>query len=159
GICTPGTSTCVDGSFETCQGAVEAAIRDCSSTEDNDCDGTPDNIDPACECKPGDTRSCEEHLELDGNGECQAGTETCAASVDGSSSSWGDCVGSVGPKAADSCTVVGDDGNCNGDPNDSCDCSSDSDCDDGVSCTTNTCENLTCENAVSSGFCLIDGEC
>lgn len=127
---------------------------------DGNCDGASHNTnDAACACIAGETRPCEEHPGLDGEGPCRAGSQTCLVSVDGSSSSWGDCVGSVGPAAQDSCSVVGDDGNCNGEPNDACDCESDADCDDGVACTTDSCADLVCEHPIEPGFCRIGGEC
>ncbi|HVZ32051.1 MAG TPA: hypothetical protein VG963_06490 [Polyangiaceae bacterium] len=43
GICQHGTSTCRNGGFGACEGAVFAGRRDCSSPQDNDCDGLPDN--------------------------------------------------------------------------------------------------------------------
>lgn len=130
------------------------------STADNH-DGSPENTtdETALTCTPEETRPCEQHPGLDGNGQCQPGSQVCIASADGSTSSWGDCVGSVGPATQDSCSVVGDDGNCNGEPNDSCDCQSDSDCDDGIACTSDSCTDLTCEHPLQPGFCHIDGEC
>ncbi len=40
-------------------------------------------------------------------------------------------------------------------------CTSDDQCDDGIDCTTDTCDmqTYTCQNVVSDGFCLIDGTC
>jgi cysteine-rich repeat protein len=44
------------------------------------------------------------------------------AGADSQTSDWGPCEGSVGPGAADSCEVAGDDTDCDGSPNGGCDC-------------------------------------
>jgi hypothetical protein len=122
GQCKKGISRCIEGTWGACEGAVVEAARDCSSKEDLDCDGAADNsLDEACQCPVGAKRECDAHPNLDGNGACRSGEQTCVASVDGSSSAWSACTGSIGPEDADSCTVV-DDGNCNGTPNDGCQC-------------------------------------
>lgn len=159
GRCEPGKSVCADGAYRACEGAVEAIARDCSSTEDNDCDGVADDtLDGVCQCKPGDVRACDQHPGLDGKGQCQAGSQTCVAAEDGSSSAWSECTGAVGPELQDSCDGV-DDSNCNGIPNEGCSCTSDADCDDSVACTEDACEDGACKNTVASGFCRIDGQC
>lgn len=159
GRCMPGVSVCVDGTYQPCAGAVEAGPRDCSSSEDNDCDGTADNTtDGVCRCEPGTTRPCDEHPGLDGNGPCEAGSQTCVAVADGSSSDWTECTGSVGPELRDACDGT-DDSDCNGVPNEGCSCTSDADCDDDASCTQDTCEDGACVSSVQSGFCRISGQC
>lgn len=50
-------------------------------------------------------------------GNCRRGQKTCLAS-----GQWGACLGVVGPYPQDDCSVRGDDANCNGAPNDGCDC-------------------------------------
>lgn len=161
GICKPGKSVCVDGSFRECEGAVNATTRDCSSSNDNDCDGVADNApDSSCECIPGGPPlPCDEHPSFDGNGPCKAGSRICEAGADGATSQWGDCTGAVGPAPQDSCIVLGDDANCNGEPNDGCSCTIDTDCDDDRACTANTCTDGTCQQTIASGSCLIDGNC
>jgi hypothetical protein len=123
GICQLGSQTCVNGTFGQCLGAVFAAPRDCSSSQDNDCDGRPDNTtDNVCTCSIGSTEICGEHIGQDGRGRCQAGVRTCEAELSGASSRFGACVGSVPPLAADLCTVRGDDSNCDGIANAGCQC-------------------------------------
>jgi len=72
--CSPGTRTCMlsadKGSTSwgtTCVGAVAPKLRDCTSAIDNDCNGTPDNLDSTCMCAAG-THKC--------SGVCQADTST-----------------------------------------------------------------------------------
>jgi formylglycine-generating enzyme len=98
GPCASGTQSCrSNGTWSACTVAPKA--RDCGSSNDNDCDGVPDNtIDELCKCVPGEAKQCgETHLGFDGIGICRPDTLTCIASTDGTSSSWGPCVGSVGP--------------------------------------------------------------
>ena len=123
GICKPGTSTCADNDWGTCEGGVNPKSRDCSSPVDNDCDGKPDNTqDDVCRCVVGASpQSCGTHPGLDGNGPCKAGTRSCGLSADKTSSDWGTCSGSVGPQGADSCDP-GNDNDCDGTPNEGCSC-------------------------------------
>lgn len=123
GVCEYGVTRCESGNWTACAGAVFPAARDCRSSADNDCNGSPDNtISGTCACTAGMVRACEQHPGQDGLGICEAGEQTCEVSANGSSSFWGLCTGSVGPRPADSCTVLGDDGNCDGTPNGGCDC-------------------------------------
>jgi hypothetical protein len=125
GVCELGTQTCVNGSFGPCVGNVDPRGRDCRSQQDNDCNGSADNTrDNTCRCSIGDSQACQTHPGLDGIGRCRAGTQTCVAGANNSSSDFGGCTGSVGPAAQDSCTVAGDDANCNGVANDGCACGS-----------------------------------
>jgi cysteine-rich repeat protein len=123
GLCKFGIRTCSNGAWGSCVGAVLPAARDCSSSEDNDCDGLPDNRqDDVCRCAPNAKQACDEHPGLDGKGPCHAGEQSCVLGPDNSSSDWGPCTGAVAPSAADSCSVAGDDSTCNGTPNDGCPC-------------------------------------
>jgi hypothetical protein len=127
GLCQPGERTCVAGSgssaFGACVGAVGPTARLCNSSADNDCNGTPDNtVDTTCACAIGTVRACDEHPGLDLIGRCRAGQQLCVAGPNNSSSAYAACSGSVGPAAADSCTVLGDDSNCDGVTNGGCDC-------------------------------------
>ena len=100
GICKKGKSTCVNGRFSDCSGAVYPKPRDCRSAADNDCNGAADNtVDGTCTCVVGDVQNCGEHPGQDGNGACQAGTQTCEAALDHRSSTFTVCAGSVGPTA------------------------------------------------------------
>jgi len=123
GVCRFGTRTCSNGVWGECLGAVLPGNRDCGSIDDNDCDGQADDtIDNVCRCPIGGSRSCGEHPGLDGKGQCQAGQQTCALASDHLSSDWGTCEGAIGPGTSDSCSVVGDDSNCDGVPNGGCTC-------------------------------------
>jgi hypothetical protein len=123
GDCALGTRVCVDGVWGDCIGAVYPGTRLCGGRGDLDCDGLPDDTaDATCECVPGTAEPCETHPGLDGVGTCKAGQRACEPSADGLSSRWGACIGSVGPAAADSCTVRGDDANCDAIPNTDCPC-------------------------------------
>jgi hypothetical protein len=84
GICHPGTSACVDGVPQRCEGAVWSTARDCTSTLDNDCDGHPDSeLDAECECEVGTTRPCGESV-------CR-GQQTCSLRDGGRRSAWDAC--------------------------------------------------------------------
>lgn len=122
GICRRGTQTCIDGAFGQCVGAVFPAARDCGSQADNDCDGTPDNtIDTVCTCTLGAVQTCGTHPGRDGNGQCQAGSQTCEGRANDTTSTFSACVGSVGPELSDTC-APNDDSNCNGLLNEGCAC-------------------------------------
>ncbi len=122
GICQRGSQSCVNGTFAQCAGAVFAAGRNCGSSEDNDCDGRPDDsVDDFCTCVVGSVRACGAHPGRDGNGQCRAGSQTCEARANDATSTFGACIGSVGPALQDSC-VEDNDANCNGLPNEGCAC-------------------------------------
>jgi hypothetical protein len=122
GICQRGTQTCVDGAFGQCVGAVFPAARDCGSQADNDCDGVPDNtVDTVCTCVIGAVQACGTHPGRDGNGQCRAGSQTCEGRANDTTSTFGACVGSVGPALSDTC-APDDDSNCNGLLNEGCAC-------------------------------------
>lgn len=123
GPCRFGSRACISGVWGECVGAVLAGERDCGSAEDNNCDGAPDDaIDDFCQCAVDSVEPCEEHPDSDGRGPCQAGSRTCLLDSSTGGTQWGPCVGSVAPLASDSCEIAGDDGNCNGIPNDTCRC-------------------------------------
>lgn len=123
GLCERGTSTCVGGAFSECQGARFPAPRDCRSPDDNDCDGRPDNtVDSICTCVIGDTQICGAHPGLDGNGPCRAGQQACEAGLNNATSRFGACSGVVNPLPSDSCARLGDDSDCDGVANGTCDC-------------------------------------
>jgi hypothetical protein len=123
GSCRLGKSTCQQGTWSECEGAVLPAARDCSSALDNDCDGRPDNsVDDTCRCV-GETREpCGTHPGFDGHGPCLAGVRSCIVSADKLSSDWSECSGSAGPGPQDSCSLRGDDSDCDGTPNSGCTC-------------------------------------
>jgi len=122
GICKPGVSTCTNGVWGACVGAINASARDCTSSADNDCDNRPDNtIDTICQCGSGTTQACNAHPGYDGKGPCKAGSQSCVVASDRKSSAWNACSGAVGPAAGDTC-AQGNDDNCTGTPNEGCIC-------------------------------------
>jgi EGF domain-containing protein len=132
GVCQRGSSTCVEGAFSACVGAVFAARRACGSPADNDCDGRPDDtLDNVCTCALGDVQVCGEHPGQDGKGRCAAGSRTCVSGVDGATSAFGACQGSVGPASVESCGNSLDD-DCNGETDEAAACSL---------CANNPCQN------------------
>jgi hypothetical protein len=184
GICRPGSRTCVasangaSSSFGSCTGAVGPATRNCTSAADNDCDGRPDNtIDAVCACEIATVRACQTHPGLDNIGRCRAGQQLCVAGPSNSSAAYAACAGAVGPAAADSCTVLGDDGTCDGVENGGCDCvvpQGNAGCSDTpaaslcsagtcVPCRVNAdCSLVTGRLRCSSGLCvacLVDADC
>jgi hypothetical protein len=113
GACEFGISTCSGGRLGPCQGVVAPAPRDCGSSLDNDCDGSPDDsLDGVCQCVPGASELCETHGSADGIGACRAGQRTCNASTNALSSAWGTCVGAVPPAPRDCSSEL--DNDCNG---------------------------------------------
>lgn len=69
GRCSRGESTCVDNQLGPCVGAVFPEVRDCSSSEDNDCDGEPDNLRNGAPC------------QADALGICRSGELACEGST------------------------------------------------------------------------------
>lgn len=82
-------------------------------------------------------------------GNCKYGEKTCLPT-----GLWGPCVGLIAPQARDNCSLVGDDANCNGAPNDGCTCV-------GSQATTRPCGTNTgaCQAGVQRCQNGIWGEC
>jgi hypothetical protein len=88
--------------------------RDCTSSLDNDCNGTPDNQETAyCKCKAGTAQECDRPAEA-GTGICKAGSQSCTVSGDKTTSDWSSCSGAVTAKTRDCTSALDDD--CNGTP-------------------------------------------
>src|SRR6185436_17620836 len=145
-----------------CTGSVAPLARDCTSINDNNCDGLPDNtLDTTCACTIGVVSACLPHVGLDGVGICHAGQALCIAGPGNSSSVLGACSGSVGPLAADSCTVAGDDSNCNGTVNDTCECIVSTSCPNpsAARCSAGACvactANSDCAHIPGAGVCNV----
>lgn len=114
GSCKSGTATCLqDGSgFGPCEGQVLPIEENCTTLEDDDCDGTANEGDAGCVCNPGEQTDCYEGPDgTVGVGLCVAGKSTCAD--DGKS--WGSCEGQVLP-TDETCLTAGDD-DCDGETN------------------------------------------
>ncbi|HSY21885.1 MAG TPA: hypothetical protein VK841_07215 [Polyangiaceae bacterium] len=135
GICEYGQVSCLaSGAVSACMKAVPPGERDCASADDNDCDGKPD--DEECGCSlgpPAATRPCFESINgaafptsaMPGKGPCQSGVETCVAINDGQQTTWGTCVGAIGPQPSDTCDPASDpnsDADCDGVPDEGCSC-------------------------------------
>jgi hypothetical protein len=88
--CHPGTQKCgPDGVWGACEGEVVPAPEDCSTDEDEDCDGLGPGQDIDCACRAGAVEACTVEGAL---GVCAAGQRTCA--MDGS---WGVCASIAAP--------------------------------------------------------------
>ncbi len=109
GSCSLGQQTCVGGKWAAaCEGGVSPAAQDTCERDNND--NCNDTANDGCTCINGDAQSCG----ID-TGTCEFGQQTCA---DGA---WGDCEGEVEAQEFDTCIRDNDD-NCNGAPNESCEC-------------------------------------
>ncbi len=109
GACKIGVSTCTsDATWSACLGAVPPQTADtCEPGNDANCNDTPNE---GCSCTNAETRECGTDV-----GDCKKGTQTCAAAA------WGPCVGEVKAATADTCDEAND-ANCNGSPNNGCEC-------------------------------------
>lgn len=122
GICKAGSQNCELSGDKTasdwgaCSGAVMPKSRDCTSSADNDCNGTADSQETSfCKCKVGETQPCQGASTSPAKGICKYGSQTCTASGDKTASSWTtSCVGSVGPKTRDCASTA--DNDCSGTP-------------------------------------------
>ena len=98
GICHGGTETCVLNGVttswnNTCDGQVTPAAISCGSSADNDCDGTADIDDAACQCSPGYGPNSTQACTI--TDYCGSGAITCNAGS--TSSSWSACSGPTVP--------------------------------------------------------------
>ena len=121
GACAYGETSCLaDGTQSSCLHAVAPAPRDCDSSLDNDCDGKPDDAECSCSLGPPvATQPCFDFPApaIAGKGACKAGIQACEAVEGGAQTTWGPCVGEVGPAGQDTCEP-GNDDNCDGIAND-----------------------------------------
>lgn len=110
GNCRLGSKSCQPGgSWGPCLGAIAPQPLDtCVAGDDSSCDGVPNE---GCDCTSGEERSCGSS----DTGNCKKGIQTCDRDE------WGACEGNIEPQVADLCDL-NDDANCNGTPNDGCDC-------------------------------------
>lgn len=113
GNCVKGTQKCADGIWGECVGEVKPAASDsCDATDDANCNDIPHE---GCLCVNGAEEICGKNV-----GACHTGKRTCVNGVYPA-----DCDGDVEPAAKDTC-VAGNDANCNGTPNEGCECNSSS---------------------------------
>lgn len=138
GPCQIGTSTCVNGRFELCIGAVAPASADsCSSrSDDSNCNGIPFD---GCSCVNGEMQPCG----VSEAGVCRLGTRTC---VNGAFDPQ--CVGQVNPGPRDCRSPQ--DNDCDGRPDNTID---------------NVCQcipgqgNGPCSGDVNNSRCNAQGRC
>jgi hypothetical protein len=87
GACSMGTSKCVAGNWEACDGQVDPIPEVCNGSDDNCNDQVDDGIDQKCGSDVG---------------ACQAGTSYCKMAM------YGPCEGEITPKA-ETCNTLDDD--------------------------------------------------
>jgi len=88
--CHAGAQECgPDGVWSACVGEVVPAPEDCSTDEDEDCDGLGPGRDSDCACRPGAVEACTVEGAL---GVCAAGQRTC-----GEDGLWGACASLTAP--------------------------------------------------------------
>jgi hypothetical protein len=85
--------------------------RDCTSSNDNDCNGKADNTETTfCQCSLNDSpQSCSTGLM----GICKAGSQKCIVSADKTTSAWEACV-QLKAKGTETCANPGTDDDCDG---------------------------------------------
>ncbi|HVX96990.1 MAG TPA: MopE-related protein [Polyangia bacterium] len=139
GKCANGDETCNNGVWSACS-ITPSAADTCEATSDENCNGTPHD---GCACVHNQTRKCS----ADGKkGTCAGGDETC-----GVNGTWGAC--SITPKAADACTSVNNDDDCDGTPFEGCECVS------GSSESCNSCGNTRSCSGGAWGLCGTAATC
>jgi hypothetical protein len=110
GECAKGLSTqnCVNGRWTECVGFRQPQPEVCDANFlDENCNGQSNE---GCNCVDGTTIACGSNV-----GECRQGVRVC---VNGN---YGPCQGGRGP-TAELCNADGRDEDCNGDPNNGCQC-------------------------------------
>jgi hypothetical protein len=111
GICHAGSQTCnSDGlGFGVCAGEQLPLPENCSTPDDDDCNGTINDVSAGCDCTPGTTASCYEgSANTAGVGICKSGIKTC----DPTGKAYSACIGETLPGVED-CSAAGDE-DCNG---------------------------------------------
>jgi hypothetical protein len=93
-----------------CIGAVTPKVEDCTTPEDDDCDGTPNQATAGCVCLPATSRACNSDPNKANIGICKDGHQDCLANGKGYAAA---CIGEVMPAASDDCTNNLDD-DCSG---------------------------------------------
>jgi hypothetical protein len=118
GGCGPGTQQCVNGSWGVCTPERLIIEPETCNDIDDDCDGETDE-DSNVPCFPG-AAGCvpAEGGGFDCNAPCVAGVQMCVGG------SLATCTGYTVPEARDNCATPADE-NCDGTPNDDCECDND----------------------------------
>lgn len=99
---------CPDPPGTLCPDGTAAAEADtCDRGNDANCNGV---MNEGCTCLNGAVRDCGTDI-----GSCERGTQTCSGGA------WGQCLGGVSPRPADTC-VANNDADCDGAPNTGCEC-------------------------------------
>ncbi|WP_437597196.1 hypothetical protein WMF28_31785 [Sorangium sp. So ce590] len=96
GACKAGERACLPSGtgFGPCAGEVVPAAEDCTTPEDENCDGQVNEASSACSCVPGATEACYGGPPgTAGVGICKEGVRTCLPAGDG----WGPCAGEQPP--------------------------------------------------------------
>ena len=117
GLCATGLETCQlaadhkSVAWGPCVQSVAKGARDCTSSNDNDCNGQADNTESTfCQCSTVNSpRACSTGL----NGICQAGSQLCVVSSDKTTSAWGACT-QLKAKGTETCANPGTDDDCDG---------------------------------------------
>ena len=117
GGCGDGTQRCVNGVWSSCTPERMMIGPESCNGFDDDCDGSIDE-DADVECYPADAAGCEptEQGQFNCNGACKAGVQRCSAG------SLGQCSGYIVAATTDNCATEQIDENCDGTPNDNCQC-------------------------------------
>ncbi len=140
-------SDCNDADPKVYRGAPENTVALCKDNVDNDCDGNADTANKSVSCgifvDDDNDGFCERGQDKTFDGDClDGGEQTAAVDCD-------DAAPTASPIRIELCTD-GIDNNCNGlvDYLDSaiCACEDDSQCNDGVACTMDTCTKKKCKH-------------
>ena len=117
GGCGPGTQSCVNGVWSSCTPERMMIGPESCNDIDDDCDGKTDE-DSNEPCYPTGAAGCErtEQGQYNCNGACKAGEQVCADGV------LGQCAGFIVAAETDNCSTEQIDENCDGTPNDNCQC-------------------------------------
>ena len=115
----PDASEPEDASVAPDGGPAPACAEDevCGNFLDDDCDG---EVEEGCPCIPGEVGPCfRGRADQRGVGTCADGEMVCGEGLE--FGTWGPCEGDVAP-AEELCDVEGLDEDCDGAPNDGCEC-------------------------------------
>lgn len=117
GGCGAGSQRCVNGAWSSCTPERMMIGPESCNGFDDDCDGETDE-ESNVQCYPAGAAGCAptEQGQFNCNGACQAGTQIC------SNGSLGQCSGYIVAAATDNCSTEQIDENCDGTPNDNCQC-------------------------------------